>query len=368
MEVSAAELIDFRNYRQERAEFAPGLNLVVGQNGQGKTNLLEAVHLLSAMGSHRSSSVAPLVRWGAERAVVRASATSRGRAVRVDAEIVAGSGVRMLVNKVPLERSKDAAEVMATVLFSPDDLALIKGGPEERRRFLDHAAARARPLAAADRAEFERVLRQRNGVLKAGLVNPRALRSLEVWDEQFIRSATAVVAARLGALSRIAGEAGDGYRRLAASGVEVNLQYQCSWAEAPPAAGELEAAVRHSVEATRARDVERGTTHTGPHRDDLELTVGGADARTFASQGEQRSLALSLRLAELRLVTEVRQEQPVLLLDDVFSELDDSRRVQLAELVVASGQTIITTTSPGGVPLAAARTLTVDAGKILAHA
>lgn len=366
MEVNRLELINFRNYESQTVEFGSELNVIVGRNGQGKTNLLEAVHSLSVLGSHRSSANAPLVRHGADKAYLRAQARSFDRTVRLDAEIPRTGGIRLLVNKVALERASDSELVLASVLFSPEDLMLTKGGPEERRRFLDHAAARMRPLAASQRLEFERVLKQRNGVLKASLTNPRALRQLDVWTDQLITTGTTVVVNRLEVLERIASSAEKRHQQVSDSADLPAFRYLASWAEPDETvtAETTRSSMTKQVERSQVRELERGITLVGPHRDDLEITLGGAEARTFASQGEQRSLALSLRLAERDLVADTRGEDPVLLLDDVFSELDEHRRARLAELVVGAGQTIATATSVDGLPLKGGRTITVDEGRL----
>src|SRR2546421_464637 len=274
-------LTDFRNYAEASVEFAPGLNLVVGRNGQGKTNLVEAINVLCGVGSHRGATGDAMVRHGAERAVLSGSGRAGGREVRVDGEVRRTGGTRLLVNRVPLDRLGAPGPLVA-VAFSPDDLVIVKGGPEERRRLLDQGAGRLRALATAERQEFERGLRQRTGLLKA----------------------------------------------------------------AP----------------SSQRDLERGVSPAGPHGADLELLLDGADARVFASQGEQRSLALSLRMAERDLVAESRGEDPILLLDDIFSELDEVRREHLVAMVATSGQTIATATTGAGGPLTVERTLTVEAG------
>lgn len=363
MQIDTLNLLNYRNYEQADTSFAPGLNMIVGQNGHGKTNLLEAVHALSTLGSHRSHAVAALVRHGQDSAFIRARGVTKSRAVSVDAEVRRTGGMRVLVNKVALERSSDADLVLTAILFSPEDLALTKGGPEERRRFLDHAAARVRPLAGAERQEFERVLKQRNGVLKASLVNPRALRQLEVWTDKFIEAGVVVVRNRLALLAEIATRAAEHYKKLSGSAEAPVFSYEPTWCDAVDATS-IGPQLTEALVKASASELQRGITMVGPHRDDLAISLLEQDARTYASQGEQRSLALSMRLAERDLVAQVRNEDPILLLDDVFSELDDHRRAHLAELVVGAGQTIATTTSVERLPVSAARTLRVEHGKV----
>lgn len=360
MEFTHLELTDFRNYHRAEIDLSPGLNLVVGGNGQGKTNLLEAIHLLCAHGSHRSSTLAPLIRDSQESSIIRGTAQVAGREMSVDAEIRRSGGLRVLVNKL----SSPVSSGPAAIIFSPEDLAILKGGPEERRRMLDQAAAMVRPRASADRQEFERVLRQRNGVLKASFSNPRALKTLGVWDEQLARAGAALVAHRLEVLGAIRPAAEKHYQRLAGAQVP-EFHYSASWRTRE---GDdllsLSADLAKALEDSHSRDLERGVSTVGPHRDDLAIELDGADARTHASQGEQRTLALSLRLAQRDLVASVRDEDPVLLLDDVFSELDRARRSELGSLVAASGQAIATTTGVEGISASPAAVVRVEGGRV----
>lgn len=373
MEVRTLRLMDFRNYAEAHVELGPGVNVVVGRNGQGKTNLLEAVYVLSAVGSYRAPNHAALVRHDAERAVIRAGAGSRGRDIEIAAEVRRTGGIRLLVNRVPLERAREMEGMLGAVLFSPEDLSLVKGGPEERRRYLDHAAQRGRPAIAAKRQELDRALKQRNGVLRAAQVNRRALRTLEVWDEQVARIGAAVVRNRMDVLEALRPHVARRHGEVGAGDLE--FTYRAAWlgeedaqpgrdaVGGPPASllpggdpgavddaltRQLESALRAALTGSLERDIERAVTSVGPHRDDLDVRLAGVEARSFASQGEQRSIALSLRLAERDLAAEVLGENPVLLLDDVFSELDEGRRAQLGDLIRGTGQAIVTATSLAG--------------------
>ncbi|MFN2611515.1 MAG: DNA replication/repair protein RecF [Actinomycetota bacterium] len=371
MEVLSLDLIDFRNYEQAHVELSGGLNVIIGRNGQGKTNLLEAISVISTLGSHRTSSNASMVRHGADACIIRARIDSEGHQVSIDVEIKRSGGIRFLVNKVGVDRG-NVQDVLVGVIFSPEDLSLIKGGPEERRRFIDHASARTRPLAAAERHEFERVLKQRNGVLKASQTNPRALHTLDVWDEHFVKAGASLVRERLQTLSQIGARAAQRYIAIAGEGEPPSFGYEASWQNmqgslAPTDIDESAIAdgIGDALRSALTRDLERGLTTVGPHRDDISIELDGQDARVFASQGEQRSLALSMRLAERDVIIDIRNKRPVLLLDDVFSELDDPRRAQLSELVASSGQTIATATSAEGLPVVASRTVRVESGKVL---
>lgn len=364
MEVSRVELTNFRNYETAVVAMEPGFNLIIGSNGQGKTSLLEAVYCLSALGSHRAPTAGSMIRHGEERAFVRAKATGAGSGLDVDAEIVRGGGIKVWVNKQRI--GKGARDrTLAAILFSPEDLDLIKGGPEQRRRFLDHAAARARPVTITDRQEFDKALKQRNGVLKAARSNPRALKQLEVWTEQLASTGAAVVTNRLRALGQLLPEVKRRYVDLA-SAEPPELRYHTSWSDEPAEPDERAVAetLRRRMAETQSRDLEAAGTLAGPHRDDLVIELSGSAARLFASQGEQRSLALSLRLAERDVAARVFGEEPILLLDDVFSELDQSRRDRLGELVSTSGQTIATATSAESLPVKGGRTLMVEGGRL----
>lgn len=363
MEVEKLELLDFRNYESAHVQFAGGFNLVVGGNGQGKTNLLEAVHVACGLGSHRTSTAAPLVRTGSERAVIRMRTLVGTRQVAVDAEVRASGGTRLLLNRSPWRGSGPGTPT--AVLFSPDDLAIVKGGPEERRRFLDQASASLKPVAAADRLAFERVLRQRNAALKAVHSNPGALETLDVWSERLVEAASMVVWARVRALRLLAPSIERHYRSMAKGGEEVSASYLFEGVGRVPGSLEETAEdIRSVLPRLRSREIDRGVTLVGPHRDDMLISLGDAEARLYASQGEQRTLALALRVAQKDLIAEVRGEDPILLLDDVFSELDDRRRAELAELVGGSQQAIATTASPGGLPVIPSRSLVVEEGKV----
>ena len=366
MEISALQVTDFRNYAQTSVEFAAGLNLVVGRNGQGKTNLVEAINVLCGLGSHRGATGEAMVRHGAERSVISGQGRASGRELRVDAEVRRTGGTRLLINRVAAERLAGSVGLV-TVTFSPDDLVIIKGPPEERRRLLDQGAARVRPLAGVERQEFDKVLRQRTGLLKAAPHSPRALASMDVWDESFARAGAAVVRNRLRVLDALRPEVRRRYAAVAgaSSAVEVGLEYRASWSqESVVEEAEIREALALALAKARPRDLERGVSTVGPHRDDLEVVLAGTDARMFASQGEQRSLALSLRMAERDLVAEARGEDPILVLDDIFSELDEIRREHLLEMVATSGQTIATAASGAGWQLAVQRSLLVQAGSV----
>ena len=343
MRVDRLWLTDFRSY--ESAELAPaaeGLTVVMGANGTGKTNLLEAVGWLASLSSFRGAPTEALVRQGCERAIVRAEGERAGRSILIEAEVAVAGRSRIQVNRQPLKRSRDLLGAMRVSVFAPDDLVLVKGGPAERRRFLDDALVALHPKYDELRSTVERVVRQRTTLLKQaagsrgershGRLSPEVEATLDVWDAKLAAEGTRLAEAREELVERLQPAAAKAYDAVADAAAEVVLRYERSWM------GDLASAVAVS----RADDLRRAVTLVGPHRDELALSIGGLPGRTHASQGEQRSLALALRLAAHGIVTEAVGEPPVLLLDDVFSELDPHRSAALLESL-PMGQALLTT-------------------------
>jgi DNA replication and repair protein RecF len=372
--VESLRIESFRNYERAALDLAPGLNLIAGRNAQGKTNLLEAIHFLSGLGSPRGQD-SNVVRNGSERAYLHGSIRRAERSLTIDLEIEPGRGTRALVNGSPASGVRALAASFVCVFFGPDELELIKGGPSRRRRFLDELVVKLRPARDNLRRELERVLKQRNALLRTA---PRsASRSvdstLEVWDQSLARTGAALTRARLDALTALEPFARKRYEAIAGGG-ELQLAYESDWlTDSGAEESEIEEILLRELTAARPREIERGVTLVGPHRDDLSVilssggTAGSAalDARAYASQGDQRTCALALRLAEHDLITDALGEEPVLLLDDVFSELDPSRRGWLSDSVRTGGQVVLTSAEPGA--HAAARpdlVVTVEAGAI----
>ncbi|HVM03560.1 MAG TPA: DNA replication/repair protein RecF [Acidimicrobiales bacterium] len=357
MQLERLWLADFRNYAAADVVLAPdALSVVVGGNGQGKTNLIEAVAYLATLSSFRGAPPEALVRTGAASAVVRAEGRREGRDLLIEVEINPAGRSRTLVNHQPLRRAADLLGALRVTLFSPDDLELVKAGPSGRRRWLDDALTALHPRNAALRADAERVLRQRNALLKQcrGRLDPSAAATLDVWDAKWAAAGEALAAARAGLVGAVEIPIAKAYDQVAGAPADVGVGYERSW-DGPLAA---------ALAAARDDDVRRGLTTTGPHRDELRLTIGGVPARTHASQGEQRSLALALRLAVHAAVAEAVGEPPVLLLDDVFSELDPDRSAALVAHL-PDGQALLTTA--GAVPdgIRPALTLRMSDGRIL---
>lgn len=370
MHLEKLELKDFRNYAHVEGEFSTGLNMIIGANGQGKTNLLEAVQTLCGLGSHRVSSQASLIRHGSGQAIVRGRGEVRSRQTRIHAEIRGVGGIRLKVNGNTFDPASGVSLLPASVIFAPDDLALVKGGPEERRRFLDDISGQIRPMAGAHKGEFEKTLRQRNGVLKAAQMSSRAKVQLEVWTAQLAAAAARVLRDRLNILDSVRLGLSQKYPEVAGRPAAAGIAYRPTWAEEitsdDPA--EIEESMARALAGSMNRDLERGITLVGPHRDEIEIELDGASARIFASQGEQRSLALGLRLAERDLVAEARGEAPILLLDDVFSELDENRRRRVAQVVQSGGQSFLSTTEPEALPLRAELVVRVKDGRLIPDA
>jgi DNA replication and repair protein RecF len=356
MYVERLELVDFRNHPSIRLELSPGPSVLAGPNGVGKTNVLEAIGYLATMGSHRTGPESSLVRVGAQAAIIRAAAVREGRTVLIDLEVRPGSGVKARVNRAPVPRSRDALGIVRATLFAPEDLALVRGDPDERRRFLDTLAVQRLPRYLAIRQDYDRVLRQRNTLLRsAGGRIPAAagLATLDVWDEKLASAGAEIWAERLRLIELLRTPVERSYQDLAAARDPVGMVYISSvrGEEAvDPESTQLAQDLRERLLADRTRELERGVTLSGPHRDELALSLGELPARTHASHGEAWSLALALRLGAHQLLTS-EGEEPMLLLDDVFAELDRRRRERLADLALAVEQTVITASVTDELPL-----------------
>ncbi len=366
MQLRALELVDFRSYEQVQVELGSGGSLFVGPNGEGKTNVVEAVGYLATLGSHRVAADAPLVRHGAHRAVLRAVIARGDRESLLELEINPGRANRARLNRAPVPRPREVLGTLRTVLFAPEDLALVKGDPVERRRFLDELLVARAPRLAAVRADYDRVLRQRNALLKTAGLAVRAgggdLRTLDVWDAHLARTGAELLGARLELVAALAPLVDKAYAAVSGGRGSTTLEYRPSLGEGDVASSDrqvLAAALSAALAGARRSELERGVTLVGPHRDELALGIGEFPARGYASHGESWSLALALRLASYELL---RGEgpaggEPVLVLDDVFAELDVDRRTRLAELVGGAEQVLVTAAVPADVPsvLAGAR-------------
>ena len=423
MHLTRLALTDFRSYAGAELSLEPGVSTLLGPNGQGKTNLVEAAAYVATLGSHRVATDAPLVRSGAERAILRAAVTSGDRDSLVEIEINPGRSNRARLNRAPVTRPRQVLGVLRTVLFAPEDLALVKGDPEQRRRFLDDLLVASAPRYVGVRADYERVLRQRTALLKslrghpgrAGRSGARAYaragapreaapggtghngegqnglsqdgagqdgtgtgqdraprngrpvlagpaaRTLDVWDEHLATAGADLLAARIALTATLRPLVARSYSAVAGAGaVEAGISYRQSLrmaglsGTAEPAelnAARLADGLREALAAARGEELDRGVCLVGPHRDDLELRIGDLPARGYASHGESWSMALALRLSAFDALRD-GGEDPVLLLDDVFAELDTGRRERLAGLVVGAEQVLVTAAVPADVPAA----------------
>ncbi len=338
MRVASLRLVDFRSYREVETTFAPGLTAVVGANGEGKTNLLEAITFAGGLGSLRRSPDAALIREGCDVAAVRCEVElDDGREAMIEAQIARSRPNRVLINRQRTSRRRDLLEVLTLSVFSPTDLDLVKGEPGGRRKWLDEALASVRPSCAALRSDLDRILRQRNALLRqsAGRATPDVMTTLDVWDEKLAAVGEELRGDRVALLETMRPGLAAAYEQVARDGTGAQATYISSW--------EGESLAEALAEARRD-DLRRGVTTVGPHRDDVGLWIGALPARSHASQGEQRSLALAMRLAADAAVRQHRRVQPVLLLDDVFSELDDKRSAALLE-ALPEGQQLLTAAS-----------------------
>ncbi|MFD6414912.1 DNA replication/repair protein RecF [Streptomyces sp. NPDC060194] len=355
MHVTHLSLADFRSYARVEVPLDPGVTVFVGPNGQGKTNLVEAVGYLATLGSHRVASDAPLVRSGAERAVVRAAVTQGERSQLVELEINPGRANRARINRSSQVRPRDVLGIVRTVLFAPEDLALVKGDPGERRRFLDELVTARSPRMAGVRSDYERVLKQRNTLLKSAALARRHggrqldLSTLDVWDQHLARVGAELLAHRLDLIATLQPLADKAYEQLAPGGGPVHLEYKPSAPGEGTSREELFEQLMAALAEARTAEIERGVTLAGPHRDDLVLKLGALPAKGYASHGESWSFALALRLASYDLLR-AEGNEPVLVLDDVFAELDARRRERLAELVAGGEQVLVTAAVGDDVP------------------
>jgi DNA replication and repair protein RecF len=357
--VRQLELVDFRNYPRVAVDLEPGPCVLVGRNGQGKTNLVEALGYVATLGSHRVATDAPLVRVGAQRAVVRTAVVHDGRELLVELQIEPGKANRARLGRSPLTRVRDVLGALRMVLFAPEDLTLVRGDPSERRRYLDELLTLRQPRFAGVRADYERVLKQRNALLRTSYLARRAgggrpdMSTLDVWDVHLARHGGQLLAGRLDLCAALAPLVAKAYDAVSAGRGDAIISYAGSWSDddaaAPSSAQDLEERLRAKLLEARSSEVERGVTLVGPHRDDVTLMLGEVPAKGYASHGESWSYALALRLAAYDLL---RSEgiEPVLALDDVFAELDTGRRERLAELVAGASQTLVTCAVEADVP------------------
>jgi DNA replication and repair protein RecF len=356
--VRRLELVDFRSYERVGVDLEPGPNVLVGANGVGKTNLVEALGYVATLDSHRVATDAPLVRMGATSAVIRCAVVHEGRELLIELEIVPGKANRARLGRSPARRARDVLGALRLVLFAPEDLELVRGDPAERRRYLDDLLVTRQPRYAGVRADYERVVKQRNALLrtaylarKTGGTRGGDLSTLAVWDTHLAHHGAELLAGRLELVAALTPHVAKAYDAVAAGRGAAGIAYRPS-VELPESTTDRAAlveALAEALTANRSAEIERGTTLVGPHRDDLALTLGPLPAKGYASHGESWSYALALRLAGYDLLRADGIE-PVLVLDDVFAELDAGRRERLAELVGGASQLLVTCAVDDDVP------------------
>ncbi|MGV0635594.1 DNA replication/repair protein RecF [Mycolicibacillus trivialis] len=353
-------LRDFRSWAEVDLELEPGRTVFIGPNGYGKTNLLEALWFSATLGSHRVATDAPLIRAGAQRALVSTIVVNDTRELAVDLEINAGRANKARLNRSPVRSAREVIGVLRTVLFAPEDLALVRGDPGERRRFLDDLATQRRPRIAAVRADYDKVVRQRTALLKSAPVRHRAdsgmLETLDVWDGHLAEHGAALMAARMQLVNDLTPQVAEAYRLLAPASRPAAIGYRAGveltaemWADPTGRESQLQEVLIEEMARRRNAELERGVCLVGPHRDDLELRLGDQPAKGYASHGESWSMALALRLAGYELLR-LDGGEPVLLLDDVFAELDKARRNALAAVASDAEQVLVTAAVADDVP------------------
>ena len=355
MHVSELSVHDFRSYDEATVRFVPGINVLIGSNGQGKTNLVEALSYLATFSSHRVASDVPLVKKDRERAAVKVVINDDGREITLDVEIHPGKTNKARINGSPVTKAREVLGALLTVVFAPEDLNLVKGDPSERRRFMDDTLTLLTPSYAGVRADFEKALRQRNALLKTayGKNNADIMRTLDVWDAQLARAGALVTTQRINLITQLAPHVSQAYLMVSDDRGPFEISYETALelTDTHPSPELVEAALLDGMARRRKDEIDRGITLVGPHRDELQLQLRDLPVRGYASHGESWSTALALKLGVFELLRLVsRHGDPVLVLDDVFAELDEVRRTKLVQQVKGCEQTIVTAAVAADVP------------------
>ena len=384
MYVKRVRLTNFRNYKSADLELYPGINLLHGSNGQGKTNLVEAINFFGSLSSHRVAGLTPLIKQGEETAIISLELAHDERELLLEFELNSDSSNRARLNKSPVAKTKDILGYLNSVIFAPEDLDIVKRDPTNRRAFIDRLIIQFTPRMLGVYSDYERVLKQRNTLLKSARATGtkgNALSTLAAWDESLVSLGSEIIAARVSIAQKLEPGLITNYQAIAKSNNEPKMFIKSSILGTAAIDSEesditehlattdreqIAGLFRETLERTRPKELERGITLVGPHRDDLVLILGSLPAKGYASHGESWSYALALRLASLGILkAESRLGDPILILDDVFAELDADRRAKLAELVLGNEQVIITAAVIEDVPEAlSAKRFSVVAGEI----
>ena len=344
MFISHLSLHNFRSYENLELELNQGTHLFIGENGEGKTNIIEAVMYLSLLSSHRVSNDAPLIKLGAERAYVRAKVESDERTTLIELEINSSKANRAKVNQNPVRSQREISGIVKAICFSPEDLDLVRGDPSERRNFLDHLLVQRNPRLSGVISDYERALKQRNTLLKARA--PQT--SLDPWNHHLANFGGEVIAARISLINELTPFFKDSYTHISEK-KEVSLLYKSSIDSPTTSKEENIGKILTKIDEVGYNERERGISLVGPHRDDLLLNLGDHPVKGYASHGESWSVALSLRLASYKLLKS-DGDKPILILDDVFAELDQDRREKIAALTQEVEQTLITVAVENDLP------------------
>ncbi|BCJ87468.1 DNA replication/repair protein RecF [Effusibacillus dendaii] len=348
MILQSLEAVNFRNYAHLSLTLSPYITILVGQNAQGKTNILESILMLSLAKSHRAGRDSEMIRWGEEFASVTGQVVRQQRTYELNLKIL-NRGKKVRVNQIEKRRISDFIGHLNVVLFAPEDLQLVKGAPQTRRKFLDVELGQINPQYLHNLVQYQRVLQQRNNLLKdAESLDSRLSEMLSVWDDQLVEYGSRIVTKRVEFVHKLQMHAAEIHRQITSEKESLELSYQCVLLENGRSLEAVKEYFRQQLVARRKEDFRRGITSTGPHRDDIEVQIDSKNVQVYGSQGQQRTAALSMKLAEIELIRQEVGEYPVLLLDDVLSELDEMRQLHLLESMGQKVQTLITTTMTYG--------------------
>ena len=350
MRVAQLELVDFRNHSDLQLSFDAGSTTIVGRNGRGKTNIVEAINYIATLGSHRVSTDTPLIKTGCDKAIIKATIIKDDRQAVVEILINEGKANKVALNATDLTRPRDILGLVNTVVFAPEDLELVKGDPSARRRYLDDFSIQMSPRIAGVRADFDKVLKQKNALLKSAgrrKLSESSQTTLDVWNEQFISHAVALTTSRLQSLDRLQPFIDSHGKMISGDTEPLQVSYSSKWLI--DTTSDIETQLRTALQERANEEIERGIALVGPHRDDLDIQLSNIPAKGYASHGQSWSIALALRLATFNVLRE-HHDDPILILDDVFAELDVRRRQRLLEAISDVEQTIITAAVAEDVP------------------